>query len=166
MKKRAVTLVCTLGILFGLNAQSFGLRGGVDLVGFTYENIDTQNETGYYIGAFYEFEKYAQIEVNYTSVVLEGDASMNFINIPLMFKVQLSKDFKFFVGPSLNMLLTEIDAGDASEISFSGNIGVSYTFSENYALEFRYSTATGDLAPDEDVVLKKAGFTVGLRASF
>ncbi|WP_298224330.1 porin family protein [Flavobacterium sp.] len=151
MKKIILSALAVL--VFGYaNAQdgmSFGVKGGLDLVGLKADGY-SESLTGFFAGGFVEFgiadQFTLQPGLNYhtaSKTVDEAKIKANFLSIPVLVKYEIAEKFNVMAGPSLYYSL-ESDDNDKTRFNF--DVGASYDITENFFAEPRYSVgATGDV---------------------
>jgi len=129
--------------------MSFGVKGGLDLVGLKADGY-SESLTGFFAGGFVEFgiadQFTLQPGLNYhtaSKTVDEVKIKANFLSIPVLVKYEIAEKFNVMAGPSLYYSL-ESDDNDKTRFNF--DVGASYDITENFFAEPRYSVgATGDV---------------------
>lgn len=207
MKKALLIISLTILTLTAAQSQEkiqFGVKGGVNLMNMTTNFIyDKVDKTGFHIGVLAEIpfgNKFSlQPEILYSTHGAKGKVTMLFvpypgapaplpfyeeyklryIQVPILAKIYLYKNFSFEVGPSFNFLTmdkeisTHTDSSDnysrssssgfAENFEFSGVFGVSYRLEGGIFGSVRYVngfTAAIDRGAFEDV--KNNGFQLGV----
>ena len=151
MKKIIFIAVALLAFGFA-NAQddmSFGVKGGLDLVGIKADSY-SESLTGFFVGGFVEFgitdQFTLQPGLNYhtaSKTVEDVKIKANFLSIPVLVKYAIAEKFKLMAGPSLYYSL---ESDDDDKTRFNLDIGAAYEITENFFVEPRYSVgATGDV---------------------
>jgi len=167
MRKVVFVLVIAL-TTFGLNAQNFGVRAGVDLATAKakFDGLSvSEDETGFYVGVYTKIEVSEGFnirpEVNFVSI-----KDLDQIQVPLLVDFSLSDDFEVLVGPSFGFLLNTEEG--MKSMNFGANLGLSYTIVENFLVEARYNLGISNLAEDNefDASLRLSGFQVGIGFQF
>lgn len=206
MKKVLLIISLTIWTLTAVQSQEkiqYGVKGGVNLMNMTSRFIyDKVDKTGFYIGGLAEIpfgNKFSlQPEVLYSAHGVKGRVNMlatlysgghapppyykeyklNYIQVPILAKFYLFKNFSFELGPSFNFLTRDKEisthtdssnnyssynsSGFAENFEFSGVIGVSYKVKGGIFGSLRYVngfTAAIDRGSFEDV--KNNGFQLG-----
>ncbi|MFB9057564.1 outer membrane beta-barrel protein [Mariniflexile ostreae] len=162
MKKLLLSIVIVFG-MSNLNAQSFGLKAGVDFASLKskVESFSVSvSETGFYIGAFADIgvsESFSfQPEVLYVSI-----DELDQIHIPLMAKFPVTEKLNILAGPALGLLL---DSGDGiKSFNYGIEAGAAYDITEKFFIEARYNLGLANLLEDapNDPSLKMSGFFIG-----
>lgn len=166
--KKIILSIVTLSFVMGASAQNFGLRAGVDIATAKaeFDGISiSDNETGFYIGAFTRFEVSESFkirpEANFISV-----KDLDQIQIPVLAEIGVSDKFNIMAGPSFGFLL------DTEEGSKSFNLGLdfglSYDITSQFLVEARYGLGLSNLAEDNefDAKLKLHGLFFGVGYMF
>lgn len=177
MKKIILVTVAFLGFCFA-NAQdkkdmSYGVKGGLNISSITnsdVEEMESSSLVGFHIGLFGEFmiaDKFAiQPELLYSTqgVKLErygekADLKVDYINIPVMAKYYVAKDFSLEFGPQVGFLVSaelkydevSVDIDDSTKSTdFSLNFGAGYNIGD-FALGARYNLGLTRLQKDLEV---------------
>jgi opacity protein-like surface antigen len=151
-------------LTLNMNAQKFGLRAGAD---FATAKADfdsfkiSDNETGFYIGAFTKFEVSESFkirpEANYISI-----KDLDQIQIPVLAEIGISDKFNLMAGPSFGFLL-DTEEGEKS-FNFGLDFGLSYDISEQFLVEARYDLGLSNLVDynEFNASLKLHGLFVGI----
>lgn len=151
--------------------MSFGVKGGLNISSITnsdVEGMDSSTLVGFHIGLFGKFmiaDKFAiQPELLYSTqgVKLEGfgseaDLKIDYINIPVMAKYYVAKDFSLELGPQIGFVTSaKIESGGESEsvkddvksIDLSLGFGASYNIVDNFMVGARYNLGLTRLQED------------------
>lgn len=107
----------------------------------------SENETGFYIGAFTKFEVSESFkirpEANFISV-----KDLDQIQIPVLAEIGISEKFNIMAGPSFGFLL---DTGEGSKSFNLGlDFGLSYDITSEFLVEARYGLGLSNLAEDNE----------------
>lgn len=136
MKKFILSFALTVLTVIALNAQTFGIKAGLNLAnvtGDTYGDVDMR--TSIHIGLMAEFEisesfsfqpeliyssQGTKSEDNYPEFdeFYESTAKVDYINIPLMAKYYASENLSLEIGPQIGFLLS---AEDEWKETYEGN---------------------------------------------
>ncbi|MBF2708346.1 porin family protein [Flavobacterium soyangense] len=174
MKKIILLSVAFLAFSFA-NAQdkkdmSFGVKGGLNICSVTNADQYGSNSSsliGFHLGLFGEFmvsDKFAiQPELLYSAqgvkVDSDGDkidVKLDYINIPVMAKYYIAKDFSLEFGPQIGFLLSaKAKSGGVSEnlkdstksTDFGLNFGAGYDIGD-FTLGIRYNLGLSQLQKD------------------
>jgi hypothetical protein len=207
MKKVLLIISLTILTLTAVQSQEkiqYGVKGGVNLMNMTSNFIyDKVNRTGFHIGVLAEIpfgDRFSlQPEILYSAhgakgrIIILGipypgapaplpyykEYKLNYIQVPILAKIYLFKNFSFELGPSFNFLTmdklisTHTDSSDnyssynssgfAKNFEFSGVFGVSYKVKAGIFASARYVngfSAVIDRGNFEDV--KNNGFQLGV----
>ncbi|RAV29891.1 porin family protein [Sinomicrobium soli] len=194
MKKLLLVAVMAFGFVCTAAAQevTFGVKAGlnfsqlkVDLDGIGSGSSD--GRTGFYLGGLADFglsEKFhIQPEVLYSNEGAKGvdeygekaDASISFINIPVLAKFYVVEGFNIHAGPQLGILV-DADGGtdELKTTNFSLAFGAGYELSSGLFFDARYNLGLSDItdlgeeyeAAGLDFSMKTRAFQVGFGYRF
>ena len=149
MKKIILSAIAIFTIGFA-NAQEtkFGVKAGLDVVSVSGGG-SSSSLTGFFVGGFGEFgiadKLVLQPGVNYHRASKTVDlgpfgsvtSTAAFLSIPVLFKYEVAESFQVIAGPSLFYDISEGATTDKTR--FNLDLGVAYTFGENFFIEPRYS---------------------------
>ncbi|MDR6762770.1 opacity protein-like surface antigen [Flavobacterium sp. 2755] len=158
MKKVILTTMAILAFGFA-NAQKtrFGVKGGLNVSTLTgeYED-DTKSLIGFHVGGFAEIKVIERLAIqpellfSAQGARFEGigndkyDAKLNYLNIPVLAKFYITKQFTVEAGPQIGFLLSaKIEGEDAKDFyksaDFGFNFGAGYNFTDNFSAGIRYT---------------------------
>lgn len=171
MKNLSLLFVAFLSFTFS-NAQNknggdFGIKGGLNFATL-YSDPTASSKVGVNIGIFLDIKSsekfHFQPEIIYsmqgTSITSEGQAAqinLNYINLPLMAKYFVNKDFNIQFGPQFGTLVSStvsvgtvsVDASSVfKNIDYGVNFGLGYTIKPKVMIEARYNIGLSGLAKD------------------
>ncbi|TPG37820.1 porin family protein [Flavobacterium pectinovorum] len=163
--KRIILTVLAVMIFGFANAQKtrFGVKGGLNLTtfagGYYY---DAKSLVGFQIGGFAEIkviERLAiQPEVLFSTQgakqevgMTNFDSKLNYINVPVLAKFYVTKQFTVEAGPQLGFLVSaKQDGHDAKDgyksIDTGFNFGAGYNFTDNVSVNLRYTVGLSNIA--------------------
>lgn len=165
MKKIILSAIAILAFSF-MNAQQtrFGVKGGLNLTSFAGGNYyDAKSLVGFQVGGFAEIkiiERLAiQPEVLFSTqgAKIDGgsfgdfDSKLNYINIPVLAKFYITKQFTVEAGPQIGFLVSaKTDGNDAKDnfksVDTGFNFGAGYNFTENVSVNLRYTVGLANIA--------------------
>ena len=194
MKNTILTLFLSVFITLTGNAQdpkpsNFGIKGGYNLAAVSFDGEgETGQRHGFHIGFYGESfvtESIAlQLEFLYSQqgYVLKDNGGeftqkLDYINLPLMFKGYLDKNFFLEVGPQIGMAISHkeefdsnFDLFDTSQefnpknFDWGVNFGGGFKTSSGISLGLRYHLGFGDIyddgSPKNRVWLFSIGFDI------
>ncbi|MGB1042223.1 MAG: porin family protein [Tenacibaculum sp.] len=147
MKKVLLFITVTVLVLSNVNAQKikFGIKGGINFSEINSESIN--KTTGFNLGFISEIpisEKfYFQPELLYSD---QGGSSinLNYLNLPLMGKYYLTKEFSIEAGPQVGYLLSAKTnskniKSSFNKFDFGANLGLGYKFNNGLNFGVRYN---------------------------
>jgi hypothetical protein len=203
MKKTLLIFSLTFLTITAAKSQEkiqFGAKGGINFTSMTSDFLNNKEfKTGFHIGLLAEIpfgEKFSlQPEILYSThgvkgeVILlyvpfpgapepppiSGEFKLNYIQIPVLAKIYLAKNFSIELGPSFNFLVKDeenygtVSRSDiGSNFEFSGILGLSYKLNSNLFGSIRYvngfTVAFDRESYDEDA--KNIGFQLGVGYMF
>ncbi len=143
--KRIFFLLIVTGTAFSANAQTFGIKGGVNLANTQTTELDV-NRSGdmvidFHLGAFANFELNdiisIQPELLYSR---EGSANddflnervrfqMNFMQVPILVKLAVADGFTIHLGPQTGFLVSRKLKSDAVTLDIEENVYQNIVFS-------------------------------------
>ncbi len=136
---------------------SFGIKGGLN-----YANVtrgDTKNIIGYNIGGFLEYKfnksfsiqpelqfseqgyKYTyQLQTDYFGPAISGSkiVTLDYINVPILAKFNVSDEFNFILGPQIGFLATSKSSNSNKNIDIDIDFGVGLSVN-NIIIDARYN---------------------------
>ncbi|KFF05038.1 porin family protein [Flavobacterium reichenbachii] len=148
-------ILCAIAIMaFGFaNAQKtrFGVKGGLNIS--TIGGDDHANAlVGFQLGGFAEInvwkKLYIQPELLYSAQGGKFDAyngqrdynvNLNYINIPVVAKYYITKQFTVEAGPQLGLLVSSKSPYDEKTVDVGFNLGAGYNFTNNFSVGIRYT---------------------------
>lgn len=166
---KRIILAAMAVMVFGFaNAQKtrFGVKGGLNLTTFAGGNYyDAKSLVGFQVGGFAEIKIIERLsiqpEVLFSTQGAKLDAGsgdfdskLNYINIPVLAKFYITKQFTVEAGPQLGFLVSAKsngnDAKDAYKSVDTGfNFGVGYNFTENVSVGLRYTVGLANIGDYE-----------------
>ena len=147
------------------NAQEtrFGVKGGLNLSNFTGE-ANNKIRASFHVGGFAEIkviERLAiQPELLYSSqgarYRVDGTSDsgraykLDYINIPVLAKFYVTKEFTVEAGPQIGFLVSAKDEDQDIKDAFKGtdygfNFGAGYNFTDNISVGLRYTVGISSL---------------------
>lgn len=169
MKKIILAAIAVMAFGF-TNAQQtrFGVKGGLNLTSFAGGNYyDAKSLVGFQVGGFAEIkiiERLAiQPEVLFSTqgakqnggALGDFDSKLNYINVPVLAKFYITKQFTVEAGPQIGFLVSAKNNGNDAKDGFKSvdtgfNFGAGYNFTDNVSVGLRYTVGLSNIA-DYDV---------------
>ncbi|WP_286966461.1 porin family protein [Flavobacterium sp. UBA4854] len=157
MKKLILSAIAIMAFTFS-NAQEtrFGVKGGLNLTNFTGD-VDTNLKAGFHIGGFAEIKIIDRLAIqpellfstqgaryNMIGGNQSGSYKLNYINIPVLAKFYVTKQFTVEAGPQIGFLVSaksqDHDIKDAYKTADYGfNFGAGYNFTDHFSVGLRYT---------------------------
>lgn len=163
MKKIILAAIAVMAFSFA-NAQEtrFGVKGGLNLTTFAGGNYwDAKSLVGFHVGGFAEIKIIERLSIqpevlfSTQGAKLEDglddfDAKLNYINIPVLAKFYVTKQFTVEAGPQLGFLVSaKHESEDAKDlyksVDLGFNFGVGYNFTENVGVGLRYTVGLSNV---------------------
>lgn len=162
MKKIILAAIAVMAFGF-TNAQQtrFGVKGGLNLTSFAGGNYyDAKSLVGFHVGGFAEIkviERLAiQPEILFSTQGAKLDnlninSKLNYLNIPVLAKFFVTKQFTVEAGPQIGFLLSaKYDSNDAKDnfksVDLGFNFGAGYNFTDNLGVNLRYTVGLSNIA--------------------
>ena len=183
MKKLlTIPLLFTLSIV---NAQeiSYGFKAGVNLTGFHTQNGTNSDLVGYNFGGVLKinlnktFDFQGEILLNrkggiyrYSNIAIENpEVKLTYLNIPILFKINITDKFNFHAGPEMGILLAKKAtlSGEELEVNIESNLdinalgGLEYQFQNGIFIQTRYSYGLTKLFENKDYKNSAISLSVG-----
>lgn len=157
-------------LVFGFaNAQKtrFGVKGGLNVSSYTGGNYyDAKSLIGFHVGGFAEIKVIERLAIQPellfstqgASMEYPGesdyDSKLNYLNVPVLAKFFITKEFTVEAGPQIGFLLSAKDDGeDAKDFykstDFGFNFGAGYGFTDNLSVNLRYTVGLSNIADYE-----------------
>ncbi|KUJ61823.1 hypothetical protein AR687_11445 [Flavobacteriaceae bacterium CRH] len=148
-------ILCAIAIMaFGFaNAQKtrFGVKGGLNIA--TIGGEDRANALiGFQLGGFAEVKVwkklYIQPELLFSAQGGKFDGyntqrdytvNLNYINVPVLAKYYITKQFTVEAGPQLGFLVSSDDRFREKTVDAGFNLGAGYNFTDNFSVGIRYT---------------------------
>lgn len=179
----------------GFNAQTFGVKGGVNIsnVSNLYES-STSSRTGFNAGAFVNIpianNFRVQPELLYSQKGLKyptGTEEYGYLSIPVMLQYNLVEKFYLEAGPEFSILLSAKDKFNGKTtnqydypaetydlkdeyrgLDIGLGVGLGYDFTKNFGMNARYVAGLTDLYKETTAgdVAKNSVFQIGVYYKF
>lgn len=168
MKKIVLSIMAIL--VFGFaNAQKtrFGVKGGLNVSSFAGgDYYDSKSLIGFHVGGFAEIKVIERLAIqpellfSTQGAKLEyfGDSDvdnkLNYLNVPVLAKFFITKEFTVEAGPQIGFLLSAKEDSrnakdDFKSVDFGFNFGVGYSFTDNLGVNLRYTVGLANIADYE-----------------
>ncbi|RKR11157.1 outer membrane protein with beta-barrel domain [Flavobacterium sp. 90] len=152
-------------MVFGFaNAQKtrFGVKGGLNVTSFAGGyNYNAKSLVGFQVGGFAEIkviERLAiQPEILFSTQgakqelsMTNFDSKLNYINVPVLAKFYITKQFTVEAGPQLGFLVSAKQDGHDAKDSYKSvdtgfNFGAGYNFTDNVSVNLRYTVGLSNI---------------------
>ncbi len=184
MKKSLIVFgIALLGSITMLSAQSFGLKGGLNMGTLSGDDADDELSAlvSFHVGAYASFDLGDKLKLQ-PEVVYSGegakdddfDYKLTYINIPVMFKYYVAEGFNVHAGPQIGILTkAEITDGDASvdikddfeSTSIGAGFGLGYDL-DKINFSARYNLGLVSILKNEDSDLKNNAIQISVGYTF
>ncbi|WP_035649742.1 porin family protein [Flavobacterium sp. ASV13] len=168
MKKLILSAIALMAFAFS-NAQEtkFGVKGGLNITTFAGGDYwDAKSLVGFQVGGFAEIKIIDRLsiqpEVLYSAQGAkiefaggDSDIKLGYINVPVLAKFYITKQFTAEAGPQLGFLVSAKNEGEDVKDNFKSvdtgfNFGLGYNFTDNFSAGIRYTVGLSNIA-DYDV---------------
>ena len=150
MKRLFFTIVALI-TLSNLNAQDgFSAKLGINTV-----SVEGEGDTGFYLGAGYQFELTETIDLE-PALLFSSVDDLNSIYVPIMFKYGVTDQMSLVGGPQINYVNDLEDAAFGIDLA----LGLTYDVSDEFYVEARYGF---QIARDTEFNLNTASIGLGYR---
>lgn len=135
IKTIAIALFVGAVSLTGLQAQNFGIKGGLNLSNLYTDEVDDQNVlAGFNVGVFTEIPLTESISIQpeigyttkgaelvYNNALLSGTAKfrLNYVEVPVLLKANLTDNFNLQFGPYAAFLVDSKVTNESSNATFN-----------------------------------------------
>ncbi len=138
--KKVLLIAALVFAGYGVNAQEgFFAKAGLSSVNAKVDlgefGSASSSETGFFIGAGYNFEVSETFEVE-PSVLYSIVSDLNSLYIPVMAKYKVADSFSIQAGPQINYLLEDLPEG---EFGLDLAFGIGYNFTDQFFADARYA---------------------------
>lgn len=175
--KKLILFSLTALLAFSTFAQGdavFGVRGGVNFANISGDDTDEfDSRTGIQLGFLAEFGLTDMLalrpELNFSmqgaeisEPGFEGKIKLNYLNIPVMLKIDVADGFFFEAGPQIGFLMSakeefegEGESGEedikdeVKDLDFGGNLGLGYELDSGLFFNARYNIGFADISESE-----------------
>ncbi|RYJ37700.1 OMP_b-brl_2 multi-domain protein [Flavobacterium anhuiense] len=156
MKKIILSAVAIMAFAFS-NAQEtrFGIKGGVSLTNFSGD-VEANSKVGFLVGGFAEIKIIDRLSIQpellfssqgakYEYIGMDNtNLNLNYINVPVLAKFYITKEFTVEGGPQIGFLVSAKDDGEDvkdfyKSVDFGFNFGAGYNFTDNLSVGLRYT---------------------------
>ncbi|MGV6845634.1 MAG: porin family protein [Lutibacter sp.] len=199
MKKILLTISLTILMISTVKSQEktkIAVLGNLNLTSMTANDFlnKVEYKTGFQIGALIEFpigEKFSlQPEILYSMQRVKGivpllyvvypnpiipaeptygEFKLNYLKIPFLAKIYLTKIFSLEIGPSFNFLISDklkynsnVQGDIAKKFEFAGIIGLSYKIKPRIIAIANYFNGFSNIFKRDFKKTKNYGFAIGL----
>ena len=162
MKKILLIAIIFLGSLTTINAQSFGIKGGFNFSNFTGNDANDFNVlTSFHGGLVAEMHLLnalsVQPELLYSmqgAKTKEETYKLNYISLPVVFKLYFTDGFNIHVGPQVGLLISESDNftpydSTTYDLGFAG--GAEFFFADNLSVQARYNAGATKISDNREI---------------
>ena len=162
--KRIFLITIALMAFGATNAQKtrFGIKGGLNITTYAGGDYwDANSLVGFQVGGFAEIkiiERLAvQPEILFSTQGASLDTSfgdydekLNYINVPVLAKFYITKQFTVEGGPQLGFLVSAKQEGHDAKDDFKSvdtgfNFGAGYNFTDNVSVNLRYTVGLSNI---------------------
>lgn len=160
--KRLILLVSVLVFCPVLQAQTYGIKGGVNFANLTGNDADGfKGLTSFHVGGLMEFWLVGRLSIQpellYSvqgAEVNDEEYKLNYVTLPIMVKFELGDSFNIHAGPQFALLASEtsgIAPDEANNYDFSIAGGLEYAVTDGLFLQARYVRGQTQVFEDADI---------------
>jgi len=164
MKKLLLAAALALGC-YGANAQSWGIKGGVNFANLTGDGDGNLNVlTSFHAGLLYEihvvdiFSIQPELLYSVQGAKIKGgsdnEIKLNYFSVPVVAKLYLTDGFNIQAGPQFGMLLSESDnfkSYNSNTFDFGVAAGLEFFITDGLFAQARYYAGTQEVAQNADL---------------
>jgi hypothetical protein len=162
MKRLFFAAVIALGFFTAGNAQSYGIKAGINFASFRGDNADDFNVlTGFHVGGLAEISIFKHLSVQPEFLYSTQGAKdrdyeyeMNYLTLPVVAKIYFTDSFNIQAGPQFGLLISESDNVDALESNtydFGIVGGMEFFIADGLFLQARYNAGLSRLSDNFDL---------------
>lgn len=143
-------------------AQTYGIKGGVNFANFTGNDADAfDGITSFHVGAIMEFNILDRVtlqpELLYSQQGAEVDGDkykVNYVTLPVMVEFDIDGSLSLHAGPQFALLASESEdvlAAEAENYDFGIAAGLEYEVANGFFIQGRYVWGQKQVFEDSDV---------------
>ncbi len=191
MKKLFFAAIIAVFAMTSVNAQTFGVKAGLNLANLTGDIDNNKALTSFHVGAVAEFEisdefsfqpelvysaqgthiKYSEDLGGGNSYDADYKVNLSYLNLPLMGKYEVSEGISLLAGPQIGFLMSaKSDGNDIKDsmkgIDFGVNLGAAYELESGMFFDLRYNIGLSNIADSNNVTIKNSVLSVSLGYKF
>lgn len=163
MKRIILTVLAVMAFGF-TNAQKtrFGVKGGLNITTYAGGDYwDANSLVGFQVGGFAEIKVIERLAIqpeilfstqgaNLDTPFGDYDEKLNYINVPVLAKFYITKQFTVEGGPQLGFLVSAKQDGhdakdDYKSVDTGFNFGAGYNFTDNFSVNLRYTVGLSNI---------------------
>ena len=148
--KYVLTCIAIIFFTFLLNAQkapNFGLKGGLNLTFFIYDEeqfgISRDVVAGYYDGVFVDFNIDEKFHIQ-PEILYIGLGDFDFLNAPIYLKYDINNAWHILVGPSLNYFFDFF----SNKFKVRADLGLAYDILPRLDIHMKYTLGFEEITPN------------------
>ncbi len=172
MKKIFLTAIILLGCMASSNAQSYGIKAGVNFASFRGDASNDFNVlTGFHVGALAELKIFEHLSVQpeflYThqgAKTKDNDYELNYLTLPVVAKIYFTDSFNVQAGPQFGLLISESDSVEPLEsktYDFGVVGGLEFFIADGLFVNARYNAGLSRLSENVDLKNSVVQLSVG-----
>lgn len=172
MKRLFLLASLILGCIGAAQAQSYGIKAGVNFASFRGDNADDFNVlTGFHVGAVAELQIFDHLSVQpeflYSTQGAKTkttDYEMSYLTLPVVAKIYFTDSFNIQAGPQFGLLINESDSVEGLESNtydFGVVGGMEFFISDGFFVNARYNAGLSRLSDNLDLKNSVVQISVG-----
>lgn len=172
MKKIIFGAALLLGCVTASNAQSYGIKAGINFASFRGDASGDFNVlTGFHAGALAEISIFKHLSVQpeflYThqgAKTKDNDYELNYLTLPVVAKIYFTDSFNVQFGPQFGLLISESDSVEAlksNTYDFGLVGGMEFFVADGLFVNARYNAGLSRLSDNLDLKNSVVQLSVG-----
>lgn len=161
-----------LGCLVSANAQSYGIKAGLNFANLKGDDADGYNGlTSFHVGFVSEFRVFENLALQPELLYSTQGAEINdtkyelgYLSVPIMAKFYLNGKLSIQAGPQFGVLVSESDdlsANDTNTFDFGLAGGLEYKIVGGLFVQGRYGVGLSDISDNADVKNSVVQLSIG-----
>lgn len=175
MRKLLLSAFILLGTITTINAQSFGIKAGVNFANLSGDDADGfDGLTSFHVGAVAELKVFENLSLQpellfstQGATINDDEYKLNYLALPVMAKFYLNDKLSVLAGPTFGVLVSETDdvnPNDTNTFDFGLAGGLEYKIVGGLFAHARYGVGLSEISENSDI--KNSLFQISLGYMF